>query len=393
MILGASLYHHIDTLTEHLSEVRRTLGLLNAPETLNEQQALVLAAAALELRPDVILDLGTGSANSAAIFALTGAPLVYTYDLHPSWKEIASTKLRLESALLSRVTPIVGDITQVDFAPMVQKADRVLVFWDAHGHDIAARVLGHLMPLIADKRHLVICHDIGDRRYIPEEYKSYNGKRLWQGLTDWSDETTSFGIVNWACTIVDQSIPIFDFCWRNDTEFRSVDHDFFAVIGDQHRETVAQRFDLDPAKRFSIGYFTLDGTKTRNFPSPAVRGALRSPGLMPAERHEELNPFDHRPGATDSVETAEPAKKSQGEFSELKSLADTTAGQLELLRAEHDTTRQRLDTLTAGVETWLLPTLAKHSAFVARRGHTSRVFRDWARAVGKFVPLLRSDRN
>ena len=269
MMLAAALYEHMEALSERLPEIRRTLALLDAPDMLSEAQALLLTAAALELQPDVIIDLGTGSGNSAAIFALSGAPRVYTFDLAPRWEGEIVKRLQPSRCFLDRVTAIVGDLTEVDFSPLTQEADRVLVFWDAHGHDIAAHVLGHLMPLIADKAHLVICHDLGDRRYNLK-YKPYAGKRLWRGMDDYSRNpaTTAYAIVDWAMAIVDQAIPIFDFCWRNDIKLSSVDHEFRTELVDIRRDEGARRLDLHPESRFSIGYFTLNGAAARNFPAP-----------------------------------------------------------------------------------------------------------------------------
>ena len=57
----------------------------------------------------------------------------------------------------------------------------------------------------------------------------------------------------------------------------------------------------------------------------------------------------------------------QDEFAAFQAKTAATADRLEALEAEHDAMRRTLNVLTEGAETWLLPTLAKHSAAIARR--------------------------
>jgi hypothetical protein len=280
-MLCAALHKHVDTLARRLPAIRKMLASLEGPATLNEQQALLLTAAVLELQPDVIIDLGTGPGNSAAIFALSGAPHVYRFYREPENVVSAESKSKFTPCTSDRMARS-GDLTTVDFLPLLKEAERIIVFWNAHGYDIAAHVLGHLMPLIADKPHWVICHDMEDSRYLPA-CKPYEGKSLWRGMEDYyaNPSTTSFGIFEWAYTVVDQAIPIFDFCWRNDTEFKSLDHEFKTLLDEGPREEVLRDLGLSPDTTFSLGYFTLNETRSRNFPAPRSDGRTEVKAIVP----------------------------------------------------------------------------------------------------------------
>ena len=59
--------------------------------------------------------------------------------------------------------------------------------------------------------------------------------------------------------------------------------------------------------------------------------------------------------------------KLRDSLSGAQASALATADRLETLQAQHDALGDQIDTLTKGVETWLLPTLDRHSAAIARQ--------------------------
>jgi len=99
-----------------------------------------------------------------------------------------------------------------------KNAKRCLVFWDAHGFDIAEWVLGTLMPQMADKYNLVLMHDMSDNR-LETCSREYGEQGLWVG----TDETIWRGAdaINpslWLgniCSRVPQAVSISDFTSRN----------------------------------------------------------------------------------------------------------------------------------------------------------------------------------
>jgi hypothetical protein len=130
-----------------------------------------------------------------------------------------------------------------------------------HGHGVANGVLAQLMPSIADKPHLVVCHDMTDIR-LNKELTYYRNKQLWRGMDDWyaKNGTRAYVNIGWALTVVDQVIPIIDFCGRNQMEFRSVDEDILINGNPEVRAKIIRSLRLPTGSRgwdFGMGYFTM----------------------------------------------------------------------------------------------------------------------------------------
>ncbi len=53
-----------------------------------------------------------------------------------------------------------ADIRDLDFTTIVGDASRVILWWDAHGDDLANFVLGELLPILKQRDALVGVHDI-----------------------------------------------------------------------------------------------------------------------------------------------------------------------------------------------------------------------------------------
>jgi hypothetical protein len=143
----------------------------------------------------------------------------------PEWEEVTLPKLRAaglaDADWLSRLTAHRADITRFDFAPALAGARRVLVFWDAHGWEVAATVLGGLMPRLAGREHLVALHDLSDQRYGPEANLDYAGRGLWAGR-DMDGARLLLGHVD---TAVPQAVCALDFCTRNRIGLESAEHE------------------------------------------------------------------------------------------------------------------------------------------------------------------------
>ena len=93
------------------------------------------------------------------------------------------------------------------------------MFWDAHGFDIAECVLGAIAPLIADRQHVILVHDMSDIRYGYGQ-ADYGGERLWHGVNAGAARFR-IGIIDSA---VAQGISIQDFASRNRLTLDSADH-------------------------------------------------------------------------------------------------------------------------------------------------------------------------
>ncbi len=229
-MIVAAIENNIDALENLASELRAVLAVDRRPGNLFSRQALCLAALCLERRPEVVLDLGTGRGNSAAVFSVVGRTLedlghdltVHTFDTQDRWN--AETSPKLDASITKRVVPHVGDLTEFDFFPILEPAGSVLVFWDAHGFAVADAVLARIMPLLAERSHVVVCHDILDNRFLPER-RPYGGLPFWRGMDYFYNkrDTTEINI-GWLSAIVDQILPLTDFCYRNNIEIQSFDY-------------------------------------------------------------------------------------------------------------------------------------------------------------------------
>jgi hypothetical protein len=63
---------------------------------------------------------------------------------------------------------------------LLERAQRPLVLWDAHGFEIAEWVLGKLLPALVSKPHLVLMHDMSDTRFeVPSA--EYGETEIWKG--------------------------------------------------------------------------------------------------------------------------------------------------------------------------------------------------------------------
>jgi wyosine [tRNA(Phe)-imidazoG37] synthetase (radical SAM superfamily) len=199
-------------------------------------QLAQLMAAALEFRPEVIIELGRGKGNSTAGFTEVANHLrkqgkrceVVSLCISEDWERETMWRVLdvVDAEWFDPLRAIRGNILTFDFDSILKGAKRCLVFWDAHGFDVAECVLGRILPKIKDRENLVIMHDLSDARYIPPEAASYKDQRLWRG-NDWSGPRVRLGFID---SSVEQAVAIVDFTSRNNIAFDSADHSFDVEI-------------------------------------------------------------------------------------------------------------------------------------------------------------------
>jgi hypothetical protein len=213
---------------DRLLTLSRTVG---RPSDLAPYQFAQLVAGCLEFKPDLILELGRGFGNSTCAFTEAANQLGGV-----TRTRVVSLCKSREWDILTRpaLTPVVGDswfaplealttdILTFDYRPHLSGAQRVIVFWDAHGFEIAECVLGTILPLLADRAHLVFMHDLSDVRYCPPSLADYGEHGMWKGENA-GDARLRIGIVDSA---VAQAISVIDFSGRNNITLDSADHSF-----------------------------------------------------------------------------------------------------------------------------------------------------------------------
>jgi hypothetical protein len=170
------------------------------------------------------------------------------------------------------------DILDVDYEALLRGAERVLVLWDAHGFEIAEIVLGRILPILSDRPHLIVMHDISDTRYAAVS-RSYEGEPIWKGSTWNQGSGTSSARVNigWMTSLQDQIVAVADFAARNDLEIGSADHEYAQFFG-AHPEAAEEMRRLLGDAWFSVSahwaFFSLNG-KPGPFHFPAVQRRFR----------------------------------------------------------------------------------------------------------------------
>jgi hypothetical protein len=290
-----ALYDAREQVRDAAPRLRALWGAIGMPNDLSLSQAAHWFAVTMTYRPDLVIELGRGQGNSTAVFTEAanrlGQTRVKSFCFTAGWpKQREVARVVSDPDWFKPLELHSGNITRIDFAPHVQSAQRVLILWDAHGFEVSDAVLGHLLPLVADREHLVICHDISDNRVCAPP-RDYGGRPSWRGMRDydtWVGTPGQRARVNlfWVNTIVDQAIAILDFCWRNDIELHSADYDGHCATA-AHPEQVQAVRATWPEDLFQTCnhwvYFSLNECRgQRFFPTPTAASAVPAPERDPA---------------------------------------------------------------------------------------------------------------
>lgn len=215
---------------ERLLTLWRTVG---SPVDLSGFQIAQLFTLALEFQPDLIIELGRGYGNSTCVFTeaahrLSNPCQVISLGDCATWDHKTVPRLRAvtdEDWFRPLEAPI-GDILAFDFEKALAGKKRVLIFWDAHGFEVAEYVLGTLMRLVQNLPHFVALHDMTDLRYCGPV--DPNGEyAVWKG----SDNGEGRFCIGNLWSKVPQAISVIDFSTRNGISFDSADHSIHTTIG------------------------------------------------------------------------------------------------------------------------------------------------------------------
>lgn len=204
----------------NLRERFRALSMaVNSPGEFALYQWAQIGAFALEFRPDLILELGRKNGNSTCCFLEVANQLkgirtcsIVSLCLDNVWhqKTLSNLQAICSPEWLSCGDVRLANILDFDFSPVLAKANRCLVFWDAHGFEVAECVLGEILPRLADKPHVVLMHDMTDARYEHPEVE-YGGAGIWKG----ESATGLYLRIGDIVSGVAQAISILDFASRN----------------------------------------------------------------------------------------------------------------------------------------------------------------------------------
>ncbi len=220
-------------LADNRDRILQLCRAVDRPGDLFPFQWAQLMACAAEFSPDLILELGRGKGNSTCAFTEAahwlgaGRCQVWSLCLTADWERETLPRVRqvVPEAWFSPLHAVQGDILEFDFTSILAGARRVLIFWDAHGFDVAECILGTILPQIADLPHAVLMHDLLDTRYWPRP-DAYGEARLWKGESS-TDFTFKLGHIE---THVAQFAPVLDFTTRNHVSLESADHSYHTEL-------------------------------------------------------------------------------------------------------------------------------------------------------------------
>ena len=245
---GSAYWNQRQAIAQSAERIRALSAAVGRTTDLMPFQFAQLFAAAREFSPDLILELGRGKGNSTCAYCEAANQLgkcrVISICNSSDWEEQTQPKLRqfLPDEWFAPLQIHRGDILTHDYRTAIGDARRVLLFWDAHGFEIAECVLGVILPLLAGRDHIVIMHDLSDARYSAPGPLAYNGRRLWKGENA-GDSRVRLDYIDSA---VAQSISITDFAARNRIGVDSADHSNDLEINQQSGRVEAMRNLLGP---------------------------------------------------------------------------------------------------------------------------------------------------
>ena len=261
----------VATHVARLSALKRAIGC----HALDWSEWLLLFAAAVDYRPDLIVEIGRWRGNSTC--ALTEAATVldacrvrsYDFDAGRAYETTTLPAIRplVSPDWLGRQEIIHGDVTREHPEDLLRGGQRVLLLWDAHGPAVAQYILSRIAPILAAREHLIVVHDIFDARYMPvsHQYTTATGQQNW-----WRGHLVS------DCQELD---PIFDFVSRNGIHLDTAGHSAWqrcpdapadGVVSTAIRRSVGSALDLFPdSHKTRFAYFACDdraSTRPRVFP-------------------------------------------------------------------------------------------------------------------------------
>ncbi|HRK61217.1 MAG TPA: hypothetical protein PLY88_01540 [Candidatus Omnitrophota bacterium] len=273
--VGEAFWKNKATLSDLKPRFRTLIEAVGHPGDLFLTQWAQLAAITLDFKPDLIIELGRGRGNSTCAFTETARQFpgkkttVASFCLSEDWEKLTQPRLKpiVDNGWFDNLKIYNENILLFPFEELIAKSERCLIFWDAHGFEIAECVLGKILPLVVRKPHLVLMHDLSDTRYTDPKGRYYGEKSLWKG-NNWEGPRLRIGHIDSA---VEQAVAILDFTARNNFELESADHDLHTYFIEQYPDRLKELQAELGSDFFSLSahwfHFTLNGiTGTLTFP-------------------------------------------------------------------------------------------------------------------------------
>ena len=202
----------------------------------------------LEYQPDLIVEVGRLSGNTTVVLTeaahqLENTPDVKSYCLTDVWQQTTVPKLAslTDAAWFAPLDAQQTNVFDVDMQAVFGASKRILFLWDAHGWKVAEYMLGVVLPLLRDREHLMMIHDIFDTRYVHHMATQYNGAGIWAGKAPPpAQEPKERLFAGPISTVYEEALAVLDFSTRNDLTMHGVQHELRTYIeGDEARMQAA----------------------------------------------------------------------------------------------------------------------------------------------------------
>jgi len=310
-----ALFKNRALISNDKSEIERLIRCVGRPGDLWPYQWVQLITFVYEFRPDFILELGRGYGNSTCAFNEVCQLMkpdfceVLSLCISKDWdvQTLPNLKKDIPDDWFRTLTTLKANILTFDFKAVLRDKKRVVVFWDAHGFEVAEVVLGYIMPQLREKNHLIIMHDLSDTRYAAESVRYYGECGLWKGKNDWSGPKVQIGHIQ---SSVEQSIAAIDFCSRNRLDLHSSDESYHTEFtGPQWDELRTILGDEYVSKNGHWFWFTLKEAKVEvTFPRLRARENYLNWGVKKIGDHILPREQGPAPEAASGMEAKNPGK-------------------------------------------------------------------------------------
>jgi len=248
-ITPARAYYNQRNKLKELTPTIRAMGeTIDRLSDMGLYQWAQITAFTLEYKPDLIIELGRGYGNSTCFFTECANEFggkdsceVHSFCLARDFEDVFLPKLKEDGIVAEGwdkpLTLYTEDLIKFDFTTLIDKAQRVLVFWDAHGYDIADKVLGDILPYLYEqkKEHQLLMHDITDLRHNGTIPFSYDGELLWR-----NNNSTGRLALGHMQSCVEQCVAITDFTSRNGIFLESADHTYHSELTEAQQEEMLE---------------------------------------------------------------------------------------------------------------------------------------------------------
>lgn len=274
--LGKALADNVEELAGSLARLTALRAAVACSNDLPFAQWVQLYAATRSYEPDLVVELGRGYGNSTCVFAEAvaragnGRVVSVSFDGERAWATKTAPRLmsEVDRSWFDRLTILEQDILDLDLDEALAGAERVLVWWDAHGGELARFLLAEAMPRLQSREHLVCVHDVSDGRYDIESnaYVRPDGLAvIWQGPL--------------VCPY-DEIVPIFDFVSRNRIPYATVSESLKS-FAEEHPERWSEMQLRLPADVLSLGgwiWYSLADAEAPELAFPEFRRAAEGHG-------------------------------------------------------------------------------------------------------------------